>query len=69
MTKSIGKSCAKRIGDNHEGCGDRYGQPASERSMDEHNNSFGRGLASKSGSCADLCEKALNDGDLKVITP
>jgi len=68
MTRSIGRTCAKRIGDNHEDCGDRYGQPPSERSMDEHNNSVGQGLASKSGNCANLCEKALKDGDLKVIT-
>ncbi len=69
MTRSVGKPCAKRVADNHEDCGDRYGQPATERLMDEHNNHKGRKLASKQGSCADLCKDALDNGDLKVLNP
>ncbi len=67
MARLIGQECAKIIGDIHENAGDRKGQPNNEREMDEHNNSVGRGLASQSGNCADLCQQALNDGKLKTL--
>lgn len=69
MARGIGAKCAKRVGDNHEACGDRFGQPKKERKMDEKNNATGCSLASKKGDCADLCEKALKDGKLEVIKP
>ena len=69
MARAIGQQCAKDIGDNHENAGNRKGQPKNEREMDEHNNAAGRGFGSQFGNCADLCQKALDDGKLKFITP
>jgi len=67
MGDVIGKSCARIIGNAYEDSGDRHGQPPDEREMDDHNNRVGRSLAGKPGSCKDLCQKALDDGKLKVL--
>jgi hypothetical protein len=69
MARAIGLDCAKIIGDNHEAAGNRNGQPPAEYNMDFNNNSVGRGLASSSGDCGDLCKKALDGGKLTVINP
>jgi len=67
MGDVIGKRCARIIGNAYEDSGDRHGQPPDEREMDDHNNRVGRSLAGKPGSCKDLCQKALDDGKLKVL--
>lgn len=69
MVRAIGAGCAKVVGDGHEAAGDRKGQPADERAMDQHNNSVGRSMGSQKGACADLCKQALNDGQLEVLNP
>jgi len=70
MARAIGQTCAKQIADNHEDAGDRRDhQPPEERKMDESNNASGRGFASQSGDCGDLCKKALDDGKLTVLKP
>ncbi len=67
MARDLGAKAAKCIGDVHENANTRRGQPPEERKMDDHNNSVGRDLAAQSGNCGDLCQKALDDGKLKVL--
>jgi hypothetical protein len=55
MARTVGARCARIIGENHEACGDRHGQPSNENRMDSHNNAVGRRYALMRGSCADLC--------------
>jgi len=69
MARAIGQHCAEYIAWDHENEGDRNGQPPEERKMDESNNASGRGFASQSGDCGDLCKKALDDGKLSVLKP
>jgi len=67
MARALGTLNAKCIGDVHENANERRGQPPEQRKMDEHNNSVGRDLAAQSGDCGDLCQKALDEGKLKVL--
>lgn len=67
MVRKIGEDCAKYIADQHEEAGNRANQPAAEADMDYHNNHVGRELGSQTGSCTDLCMKALKDGRLKKL--
>ncbi len=71
MARDVGQDCAKAVGDNHEAANKRANppEPDSEYNMDTNNNSVGRGLASDSGDCGDLCQRALDDGKLTVLNP
>ena len=67
MTKSIGQSTAKAIGDQHEDAGDRENrQPKSERAMDEKNNAEGRacGVSNDTRSCQQMCMDKYMTGSL-----
>jgi hypothetical protein len=67
MRRQLGEKCTRGILKGHEDCGDRDGQPAWERKMDEHNNSIGLAMAIRLGSCSSGCAKALDSGLLKGI--
>ncbi len=71
LTRDIGVSNTKSFTDAHE---NDPKNPLDEKQMDLHNNSVGMmiGLANKKASdkeLADLCEKALKNGRLKVLNP
>lgn len=71
MARDIGFSSTKSITDAHE---DFDGNPPDEKEMDLHNNLRGIviGISNKKASdkeLADLCQRALRGGTLKVLKP
>jgi RHS repeat-associated protein len=68
MTQALGADQAKLIADEHENAGEREGQPANERLMDEANNNAGRecgaGKGSSAKDCCDRCMDRLFNGQL-----
>lgn len=70
MTRELGIDCANGVGHAHEDGNNRRGeQSRAEHLMDVYNNMYGRDLAAQTGSCADLCQSAVDDGRLTTITP
>lgn len=72
LSRDIGYYWAKLFTDAHETKPD---QPAEEKEMDLHNNSVGLKLGfyyfipDSDASLSDKCFKALQNGELKVLTP
>ena len=66
MTQHIGADQAETVGNIHEIHGDKDGQPADERIMDQTNNAVGRkcGLQQNKKDCSGNCKDALSNGEL-----
>lgn len=63
MTQEIGGANAKNIADAHE---DNPRQPAQEYDMDIRNNTVGRVIGGRGGSCDRAITEALNSGQLQT---
>jgi RHS repeat-associated protein len=62
MAQEIGIDQAKKVGDNHEDCGNN--NPAAT-AMDLHNNGIGRILGTSGNDCEKSCKDALKQGTLQ----
>jgi RHS repeat-associated protein len=70
MTREIGETGARAIGNQHEDAGDRGGQPAAERNMDQSNNAEGRacGVSNDTRSCPQMCMDKYMTGRLHGLS-
>ncbi len=72
LSRDIGYFWAKAFTDAHES---NPGNPANEKEMDLHNNSVGLKIGfyyfipDSNTSLSDKCNKALENGELKVLNP